>query len=482
MRGTDNWKRGWTVVVASWMVHFSNFGTLYTFGVFFPYLLDAFGETKALAALVGSVSASAFFFLGFINGALVMKYGHRSMAQVGAVIVLGGLVASSFVTDLWQLFLTYGVVSGFGFGLSYMSAITIIALHFDRDRATATGLAVSGSGIGTVSLAPTFDALLSALGWRNTFRVQAALCTALILLASIFFFKRPQETDRQAPHQQQQHAEAKVATSLPASAEQKQEHLVPSSAADDGRQEVSAASASPARSGSVGGKQPVSVYQAVLSAFDWSLFRDSRFLMIWTGQFCGSFAYLGAISHWPTWGIENGLSSDRAALTVTAFGASSTVGRVIVGKLADTFGRIGTFWVGTLVMALDIAFLTIARRLWQLILFACLFGVSSGAFISLTPVVVAQLFGTHRLPGALGFLYMGIGIAGCGGAPFAGWVADRANYPVAFICVALVMAAGCSCIGALWVRTACIGQHRLFRNQTSTATLEEPSRGGAAAV
>jgi len=163
-------------------------------------------------------------------------------------------------------------------------------------------------------------------------------------------------------------------------------------------------------------------------------FCDSWLVLLSVGYFCWAYAYLGILAHFPNWGIENGLSSDRAALTVTAFGIASTVGRVIVGKLADLFGRIGVLWVGFLVMALDIASLTIARRLWQLVLFAR----------------VRRLFWCGILPLAC---RRGPAIRHSAATKCAG-IAGLA-LATRFRVSAIVAAAGCAAIGSMWIRATC---------------------------
>ncbi|CEM30078.1 unnamed protein product [Vitrella brassicaformis CCMP3155] len=463
------------VVVASWLVHFSTFGTRNTFGVFFPHLLAHFGTSRALTSVVFSAGSCMMLF-GFINGALVRKYGQRRMAQAGAVIVLVGLVSSSFMTDLWQLSLTYGVIGGLGFGLSFMSAITILALHFDKNRAFATGLAVSGSGIGTLSLAPVFDALLVTLGWRNTFRVQAALCSGMILFASVFF-ERPSQESRTKEPCRPGGDDRPVSSQLQggdARHEQTNDHLVVGVASEDDGSKGSTGSHGQ-RTTAATPKEREPACRMALSVFDWSLFRDSRLMLLAVAHFCWACAYLGTLPHWPNWGTENGLSSDLAALTVTAFGASSTASRIILGKVADLVGRIGTFFCCTVVMAVDVALLTVARGLWQLVLFACVFGIASGARFCLTPCVVAQLFGTKRLPVALGFLHMIIGVAGLVCGPVAGLIADKLSYPVAFGLLAVLGAVGSATFLLVWVKTSCGGAEQL--DDIAAPALREASGG-----
>ncbi|CEL95358.1 unnamed protein product [Vitrella brassicaformis CCMP3155] len=516
----DDWRHNWVVVMASWLVHFSSLGTMNTFGVFLPFLMEAFGTTKAMAALVYSIMVCCFYLFGAVNGALVRNYGHRRMARVSTVMVLAGLLLSSFVTDIWQLFLTYGIVLGQGFGLSYMSCITIIALHFSKTRATATGLAVCGSGIGTLALAPTFNALLVQAGWRDTLRFQAGVCSGAILFAS-FFFNIPHgqhhEPEGDGKHQQ---AAKETSSSLGAASDEDEAGVqvvideqagyfktVPLEETHGDQNEDPAASngiprpsSSQAEEGGGCGAKKASVpaqqspskrlkKQSSLMRllppmhFDVSPFRDSRFVLLFLGCFCGGFAYFSPFAHLPAWGMENGLSSSKAALCVTAFGAGSTVGRGLVGKAADVFGHIRIYWIGTTLMALDIAFLAVATDVARLMVFAVVFGVSSGAYIALTPVICADIVGKDQLPCALGFVYMGIGVALLMGPPCAGFLADKINYPTAFGFAALVMFMACAFFTALWVRSTWLDKKRQREGvsmQFSSLQQAAQPEGGAA--
>ena len=74
---------------------------------------------------------------------------------------------------------------GGSFGLLYMSALTPIGEYFDKKICLATGLALCGSGCGTVAFAPLTRFLLDTYGWRGTLCLQGALvlhCTACAAL------------------------------------------------------------------------------------------------------------------------------------------------------------------------------------------------------------------------------------------------------------------------------------------------------------
>ena len=66
-----------------------------------------------------------------------------------------------------------------------MSALTPIGEYFDKKICLATGLALCGSGCGTVAFAPLTRHLLDTYGWRGTLCLQGALvlhCTACAAL------------------------------------------------------------------------------------------------------------------------------------------------------------------------------------------------------------------------------------------------------------------------------------------------------------
>lgn len=103
------------------------------------------------------------------------RFGCRKVAMFGAILAAIGFGASAFVDSMVVLFFTFGVFSGFGLSLCYVAAVVIVAYYFEEKRSMATGLAVSGSGIGTMIFAPLTRYLLNEYGWRGTVLVLAGL-------------------------------------------------------------------------------------------------------------------------------------------------------------------------------------------------------------------------------------------------------------------------------------------------------------------
>ena len=69
------------------------------------------------------------------------------MTILGSLLATAGFLLSTSFSSMWPLYLTFGLISGFGLSLCYVAAIVIVAYYFDRRRSFATGISVCGSGM-----------------------------------------------------------------------------------------------------------------------------------------------------------------------------------------------------------------------------------------------------------------------------------------------------------------------------------------------
>jgi len=72
-------------------------------------------------------------------------------------------------------------------------SVVIVGVRFERRRALATGVAVCGTGVGTVALAPLVEHLLRLYGWRGTLLIEAGLLLNCCVCAGLY---RPTSADR----------------------------------------------------------------------------------------------------------------------------------------------------------------------------------------------------------------------------------------------------------------------------------------------
>jgi MCP family monocarboxylic acid transporter-like MFS transporter 14 len=144
---------------------------------------------------------------------LTNKFGCRLTTIIGSFIAFLGFFLSCFVTKFFYLYLTIGVIVGFGFGLIYVPAIVSVGYYFDKKRSLAIGIAVCGSGLGTFILSPLNRILFESYGCQGAFLIKAALCLNLCVCGCLMrpvpvepseIYKRNKLNMKEQQQQQQQ--------------------------------------------------------------------------------------------------------------------------------------------------------------------------------------------------------------------------------------------------------------------------------------
>ena len=138
---------------------------------------------------------------------------------------------------------------------------------------------------------------------------------------------------------------------------------------------------------------------------------------------------------------DDGVSASAASALVGIVGASSVVGRLALTALSDRLPAVRM--LQACLAALPVAFavwLVAGGTYGLLVAFAILLGVAYGGFVALGPEVAAVLFGVVGLGSVMGLQFLGAGLGGLVGPPFAGWLADTSDGRTAPIVFALVVA------------------------------------------
>ena len=85
---------------------------------------------------------------------LCLAHGAGFVVGGGAAVAVVGLLLCAAATELWMLYVGFGVLVGLGHALQFAPCPVAVAEAFDgSDRAAlASGIATSGSGAGTAAL------------------------------------------------------------------------------------------------------------------------------------------------------------------------------------------------------------------------------------------------------------------------------------------------------------------------------------------
>ncbi|KAK7079334.1 hypothetical protein SK128_021138 [Halocaridina rubra] len=158
---------GWVIVAVSFLCNAIVDGVAYSFSPFLDTLSEEFEAPKGKVAWIPSLLAGVYLSAGPIVSALSNKFGCRVVCVVGGIVASFAYFISIFANSVEFLMIFQGVIGGLGFGLIYLPAVVCVGYYFESKRALATGIAVCGSGIGTMIFPPLVNHLIQEYTWKG---------------------------------------------------------------------------------------------------------------------------------------------------------------------------------------------------------------------------------------------------------------------------------------------------------------------------
>src|SRR3984885_14718345 len=103
-----------------------------------------------------------------MQGFLIERLGTKVLIGLGAVMSGAGWIASSYITTIWGLFATYGLLCGIGTGIVYIGIIGLMVKWFPDRRGLATGVVAAGYGFGAILTTFPVDTMIRQAGYQHT--------------------------------------------------------------------------------------------------------------------------------------------------------------------------------------------------------------------------------------------------------------------------------------------------------------------------
>ncbi|KAL8616127.1 hypothetical protein ACOMHN_066614 [Nucella lapillus] len=199
---------------------------------------------------------------------------------------------------------------------------------------------------------------------------------------------------------------------------------------------------------------PQSVKDTLQEMLDFSLLKNSSFLLICLGNVLAFLGFYVPFVFCVDLAVSLGISKSNAAFLISVIGITNTVGRVVTGWLAD-LRRINSLvitYVSIFICGLSTALFPFCTTYGLLCAAASLFGLSVAAFISLSSILICDLLGLEKLTNGFGLLSLFRGLAAMTGPPLAGFVYDQTKtYDASFYLGGALLTMGGLCHLALYL-------------------------------
>lgn len=380
-------KNRWSILVAMFIINLC-VGSAYAWSVFQKPLIELFKWSTSETSLAFSISLFVIPLAMIVGGRVQPTKGPKFLMFTGGIIFSCGIIAAGYTKTLLSLYLTYGMMSGFGIGFIYGTGISNAVKWFPDKRGLAAGLVAAGFALGAVINAPIANMLVLKYGVLTTFQYLGVAYLVVTLISSQFV------------------------------------------------------SAPPAGYSPEGWVAPAVGVGGVSHDKEWTeMVRDPLFYVLWLMYTIACVSGLMIIGHASPIGQEViKLDAVTAAFAVSMMALANTGGRVLWGISSDKLGQYPTLVTMFVLSAAMMALLNYVGSLVPFVLVISVIAACFGGFFAIFPSITADLFGAKNLSMNYGILFTSYGVAAFIGPRLAARVKEINNgdYSVAFITAAVL--------------------------------------------
>ncbi len=424
---------GWFILAGSLLALGLTYSVMYSFSVFYVALLEEFGWGRGEAAGVYSVFMIVTGIGALGAGALSDRFGPGRVIACGGTFLATGLLICSRVSELWQFYVSFGVLVALGVSLAgWTPCVTMINRWFSVRLGFALGIASAGIGVGIMLVVPLTQVLISGLGWRAAFIALAGIVFLGLLPVGLIMLRgRPE---------------------------------------DLGQQVDGAGSVGLTKAGKPRAKREMEVVDKEWAGREWTVgmaVRTTRCWMLAAVKLLGGIATQMIFVHQVVYLVDGGYDRMLAASVIGLIGLLSVAAKVFWGWAADHIGREVTYTLGCAAMVLAVGLLALTRVVpfsGILYVYAVVFAIGYAVSAPLWPVVTSDLFAGRHFGSVYGFITLFSGFGNALGAWLGGYVYDlTGSYAIAFGVAVVGKAASA---GALWI----VAPRKVRRVRSSLST------------
>jgi MFS transporter, OFA family, oxalate/formate antiporter len=368
----------WLQLLLGFMVMMTISSPQYVWTLFVPSFQKTTGSLLSQVQWTITILIVLQTWLSPLQGYLVDRLGPKVLIGLGALMSGAGWIASAYITDIWGLYATYGLLCGIGTGIVYIGIIGLMVRWFPHRRGFATGVVAAGYGFGAIVTTFPIDNMLKAFGYQHALIVFGAIFAGIGLICA-WMLRAPRDED---------------------------------------------VIAQPVLTGAVGGRD-YSPAEMLKTPVFWLMF--VMMSMMSTG---GLMVITQFTSFAKSFGIDSSTTVTIVGVTLAAIPAALTFDRItngltrpFFGWVSDHIGRENTMAIAFILEGIAIYLMLQFRSdPFMLVLLSGLVFFGWGEIFSLFPSTLTDTFGTKYATTNYGCLYMAQGVGSILGAPVAAMI------------------------------------------------------------
>ncbi|MCR9175513.1 MAG: MFS transporter [Alphaproteobacteria bacterium] len=311
---------------------------LWSVVVVLPRVEAEFGADRAAASLPYAFTMLGFALGGIMMGRMVDRYGVLRPLIFGACCIAIGYIGTGMAQSLWQFTIGHAILIGLlGSSITFGPLIADVSHWFEKRRGIAVAVAASGSYLAGTVWPPIVEAMMDAIGWRQTHMAIGLFALATLIPLAFLLRRRP-------PHQT-------ISTARPTGAPRVEPELL-----DTGL--------------------PKPVLQGLLIVAGFACCVAMSMPQVHIVAYC----------------LDLGIDSGRGAEMLSLMLATGIVSRLAFGAIADRIGPFKTLLLASGLQTLALLLFLPFDSLISLYVVSALFGLSQGGIVPTYALIIRKVF------------------------------------------------------------------------------------------
>ena len=184
----------WVIAAVTFFAMLTTSAALGLPGAMLQPLSKEFGWSTDQLSSVFAVRFALFGLLGPFAALFIGRFGLRRVMLAAAAFIATAMVLVTTVTQLWQLFLLWGLLLGCGTGLTALVLGAMVANRwFTTHRGLVVGLFAASTATGQLLFLPAAAWIIEHFGWRYAVIPVFVACVVVALLVTLFMRDHPQD-------------------------------------------------------------------------------------------------------------------------------------------------------------------------------------------------------------------------------------------------------------------------------------------------
>lgn len=391
----------WVILGIFFLGLLASHGVRSSFGAYVnPWETD-FSVSRTVVTSISTLSFIVYAIAQPLSGKLNDSLGGRIVPSFSLILIGLCFLLSSVASQIWQLFILYGVVLSLGVaGSSNVIVTSILSNWFKEKRGFALGLAVSGMAVGQLIVVPASLFLIENYSWRISLRIIGIIIlVAIVPLMVIFVRSKPEELGLRP------YGDTSADNDIPVKERQ------------------------------------AKVPQKTASLF--SVIKLKSFWKLAAAYFVCGFTDVGIIgTHLIPYTQGKYFNTATVAATLSTIAAFNIIGSIVTGHLSDRYNRSRQLGIIFAVRAATFIFLMSIKSSWLLIPFAVFYGSTEMASIAPANSLAVNLFEKYPIGTIVGLISLSHQLGGAVGSWIPGLIYDISeSYVIIFVLSSVLLIA-----------------------------------------